>query len=348
MVGIDISDKSIKVAEVSEETTPRLRAVGWAALPAEAVQRGYVRDGQLVTQMLSEALGRAAPLAVSGKRVVASIPEIQSFVSIVEVPRMSRREMDEAVQWAAQQHLPFDLDRVYLDWQPLASTTEGKMQVLVGAAQREVVDPLLSVLDSLNLTPVALELEAQSIVRSLLPSEARDIEGVLIIDLGAVSTNIIYFDRGAMRFTTSMLEGGDVLTAALARALGVSLEEAVEKKALVGVSATAADQAVAVPLRAATRGLVERAGQVARDIVRQVGGSGLRAILLGGGAANLPGITEVFAEVLPGVPVQLGNPWTNLLPTGRENEAPLSNEDAAHFATALGLALRRPEFEYVS
>lgn len=345
MVGIDISDKSIKVAEVSEDATPRLRAVGWAALPAEAVVRGYIRDGQLVTQMLAEALERASPWAISGQRVVASIPEIQSFVSIVEVPRMSRREMDEAVQWAVQQHLPFDLERVYLDWQPLTNAPEGKQQVLVGAAQREVVDPLLAVLDSLGLTCVALELEAQSIVRSLLPLEASDIEGVLIVDLGAVSTNVIYFDRGAMRFTTSILEGGDMLTVELARSLGISAEEAAEKKALVGVSTAAADQTVAVPLRTATRKLVDRVGQIARDVVRQVGGPGLRAVLLGGGAANLPGIGEVFAEVVPGVPVQLGKVWTNLLPDGREGEAPLSKEDAAHFATALGLALRRADYE---
>lgn len=348
MIGIDISDKSIKVAEVTEEATPHLRAVGWAGLPAEAVARGYIRDGQLVAQLLSETLARAAPVAVSGKRVVASIPEIQSFVNVVEVPRMSRREMDEAVQWAVQQHLPFDLDRVYVDWQPLLGGKEGKIQVLVGAAQREVVDPLLAVLDSLNLAVVALELEAQSIVRSLLPSEARDIEGVLIVDIGAASTNIIYFDRGAMRFTTSILEGGDMLTSQLASALGVSAEAAAEKKALVGVGAQASDQAVASVLRSATAILVERVAQVARDIVRQVGGSGLREVLLGGGAANLPGISEVFAEVLPGVPVQLGNPWTNLLQAGRESEAPLSKEDAAHFATALGLALRRPEFEYIT
>lgn len=346
MIGIDISDKSIKVAEVTEDMTPRLRAVGWAALPAEVLQNGYIRDSQTVERILADALARATPQPITHTRVVASIPEIQSFVSVIEVPRMSGREMDEAVQWASQQHLPFDLDRVYLDWQPLMVTPTGKVQVLVGASRRDVVDPLLEVLDALGLTTLSLELEAQSLVRSLLPLDSQGIEGVLIVDIGAVSTNVVYFDRGAMRFST-MLEGGDMLTIQLAQALGITAEEAAEKKALVGVSVTAPDQTVAQPLRAATRALVDRVGQVARDAVRQVSGSGLRAVLLGGGAANLPGIAEVFAEVLPDVPVQLGNPWTNLLPAGREGEAPLSREDAAHFATALGLALRRPELEYL-
>lgn len=346
MIGIDISDKSIKVAEVTENASARLRSVGWAGLPAEAIQRGFIKDVELITGQLAEAMNKATPLPVEGKRIVASIPEIQSFVSVVEVPAMSRGEMDEAVQWAVQQHIPFDLDRVYLDWQPLTTLPDNKVQVLVGAAQREVVDPLLSMFDSLNLTTVALELEAQSIVRSLLPLDATDIQGVLIVDLGAASTNVIFFDRGAMRFTTSVPQGGDFLTAALSTALGITMEQAAEQKAVVGVGTQTPEQGIATPLRTVTKTLVERVGQISRDIVRQVRSvSGVQAILLAGGAANLPGITEVFAEVFPGVPVQLGNPWTNLLAAGKEQEAPLSTEDAAHFATALGLALRRPDYE---
>lgn len=338
MIGIDISDKSIKVAEVTEGATPKLRAVGWAALPAEAVVRGVVQDVEFVSNQLKSALQGASPVPAGGKKVVASIPEIQSFVSVVEVPRMSPREMDEAVPWAAAQHLPFDIGRVYLDWQELSAGAGNKAQVLVGAAQRSVVDPLLSVIDGLGLTCLALELEAQSIVRSLLPLSASDIRGVLIVDLGAASTNVIFFDQGAMRFTTSVPQGGDILTTQLAQGLGITPEEAAEKKALVGVSREAQDQTIASPLRSAAKSLVER--------VRQVVNQGtIQAILLGGGAANLPGISEVFNEVFSGVPVEMGNPWTNLLAAGSEHMAPLSGEDAAHFATALGLALRKPEYE---
>lgn len=346
MIGIDISDKSIKVAEVSEGRMPRLRAVGWGALPAEAVQRGIIKDAEMVLTQLQEVLLRSSPVPVTGKRVVASISEIQSFVSMVEVPSMSRGEMDEAVQWAVQQNIPFDLERVYLDWQPLPATDKGKVRVLVGAAQREVVDPLLYILDSLGLTPVALELEAQSIVRSLLPLSSADIQGVLIVDLGAVSSNIIFFDQGSMRFTASVPEGGDLLTTKLAGILQIPPEMAAERKALVGVSRQAADQTVAEPLRAAMKALLTHVAQVSREVVRQVGGgTTIETILLAGGAANLQGLSEVFTEVMPGIPVQLGNPWTNLLAEGQEGEAPLSGEDAAHFATALGLALRRSEYE---
>jgi len=348
MIGIDISDKSIKVAQVTDDLTPELKAVSWGALSSAAVQRGRIQDPGLVAQQLQEVFERATPEPVEGKTVVASIPEVQSFVSIVEVPQMSTREMDEAVQWAVREHIPFDLERVYLDWQPLMITPEGKMRALVGAAQREVADPLLQVLDGMDLNVVGLELEGQSIVRSLLPLDPTGVNGVLIADLGASSSNVILFDQGAMRFTTSLPQGGDNLTTDLSTALQISFEEAAEKKALVGVSVQAQDQTVAAVLRASAKAMIEKIGQVARDISRQSAGAhAVQAVLLAGGGANLPGIVEVFAEVFPSIPVQLGNPWTNLLGEGKEGGAPMSTADATHFATALGLALRRPEDEYV-
>lgn len=344
MVGIDISDRSIKVAEITNHGAPRLRSVGWGAIPAEVVQRGFIRDVDAVAQYLQDTFLRASPVPITGKTVVASIPEVQSFISVIEVPPMSGREMDEAVRWAVRGNLPFDLERVYIDWQPLGVTPAGKTQVLVGAAQREVVDPLLQVLDGLELRVVGLELEGQSIVRSLLPVDSSGIDGVLIVDLGATSTNLIFFNQSAMRFTTSVPKGGDDLTTALAGELSIPFEQAAEQKALVGVSAGAQNQQMAGVLRTATRELVERISVVARDVSQ---GTRLQAILLAGGAANLPGIVEVFAEAFPGVPVQAGNPWTNLLAVEDSDKAMLSPEDAIHFATSLGLALREPEEEYV-
>lgn len=346
MVGIDISDRSVKIAEVDHShETPRLRTVCWAPLQATAIRRGFIQDVSTVAAQVQQAFTRCSPVPVEDNMVVASIPETKTFVRVIELPKMKAHEMDEAVQWAVRQHIPFDLDRVYLDWQPLVSRAieDNRQQVLVGAAQRDVVDPLLQVLDSLQLNVVGLELEAQSIVRSLLPREADDVHGVLIVDLGAAATNVIFFDEGAMRFTTSVAMGGDDLTNQLAHTLHIEPSLAAEKKAMIGVSSAASDQETASALRVSTLELVQKVGRVADEMTAQSQiDHSIRAILLTGGSANLAGIVEVFGEIFPRVPVQLGNPWTNLLGEDEQKRAPLSTADAAHFSTALGLALRSP------
>lgn len=344
MIGVDISGRSIKAAEVIHgRRSLILRNASWASLAPEAIRRGVIQNVPIVVKALKKAL---VDISTDANDVVASIPEVQSFVRVLELPVMGEAEMNEAVQWAIRRHIPFDLDHVYVDWELLSDEKkEGQCHVLVGAAQRAVVDPLLEVFDTLGLNVVALELEAEAVVRCLLPrvaGESRDIRGVLLIDLGATSTNVVFFDRGAMRYTASIQSGGDDLTQRLADALKLTLPAAVEKKARVGLHETGRDDAAVVKvLRDTLRDLILRVERIVREMSVQLSAEqSIRAILLSGGGANLPGISELFGSVFPGVSVQLGNPWTNLSRARRGRTARLTTEDALHFATAFGLAER--------
>ncbi|HBE90733.1 MAG: hypothetical protein A3E37_03095 [Candidatus Andersenbacteria bacterium RIFCSPHIGHO2_12_FULL_46_9] len=350
MIGIDLSDRSIKIVEIRGDDNPTLRTLCWSPLVPNLLRRGVVQDVALVSEALKEAMLKCSPTPVEGGDVVASIPEVQSFVRVLEVPVMSEREMDEAVQWAVRRHIPFDLDRVYIDWEELelASGQPQHKQVLVGAAQRDVVDPLLTVLDSLGFNVVALELEAQAVMRCLLPrdiKENRDIRGVLVIDLGATSTNVILFDQGAMRFTASIQVGGDDLTQQLAHDMNLSPVEAMEIKAKVGAGFTKENPAAAQALESATLNLARMVERAVQEMTVQLPREQrVRTILLTGGNANLVGIKELFGSVFTNIPVQYGNPWTNLQQEKKRTSLNLTIGDAMHFTTAIGLALRQVDY----
>ena len=162
----------------------------------------------------------------------------------------------------------------------------------------------------------------------------------MIIDIGATSTNVIFFDRGSIRFTTSVQRGGDDLTQQLAQTLKIAPQQAAETKAQVE-----GDVAVAETLNAAVLSLIQQISQVLQDMARKFSmGEGVRAMLLSGGSANLPGIIDLFTHVFPGIPIQLGNPLINLMAESGKSDMPISQEDATHFATAIGLALRNVDF----
>lgn len=350
MIGIDLSDRSIKIVETRGDDNPVLRTLCWSPLAPNLMRRGVVQDVALVSEALKQAMTKCAPIPVEGGDVVASIPEVQSFVRVLEVPIMSEHEMDEAVQWAVRRHIPFDLDRVYIDWEELElpSALPQHKQVLVGAAQRDVVDPLLTVLDSLGFNVVALELEAQAVMRCLLPKdveETRDIRGVLVVDLGATSTNVILFDQGAMRFTASVQLGGDDLTQQLAHEMSLNLSQAMEIKAKVGAGFTKGDPQAAKSLQNSTLNLARMVERAVQEMTVQLPREQrVRTLLLTGGNANLPGIRELFGSVFTGIPVQFGNPWTNLQQEQKRTGLNLSIGDAMHFTTAIGLALREVDY----
>ena len=61
--------------------------------------------------------------------------------------------------------------------------------------------------------------------------------------------------------------------------------------------------------------------------------------MLCGGGANLKGFSGFLSSQLE-IPVEIGNPWINILPKDRKNKSQLSFEESLRYATALGLALR--------
>ncbi len=343
MIGIDISDRSIKIASVTSGSSREFRTVCWSPLEPDLIKRGIIQDVPKLVQELQKTCTKCSPFPVEGKDVVVSIPERQSFVRVLDLPLMSDAEIDEAVGWAIRKDLPFDLDRVYLDWQPIAGATSANIrQVVVGAAQKEVVDPLLAALDGAGFIVKALELEAQAMVRSLLPIDALSVEGVAICDLGATTTKVIYFDKGSMRFTLALPTGGDQLTATLVEKFGLSPEAALEKKSIIGILAREGnDGEIAYALREAVLSLLTQVQSGIQSALSQLSAtSGLRGILLSGGGANLPGIRDAFSEVFPGIPVDVGNPLINLSSVGKRGTVAVTPQDASHFVTAIGLALR--------
>lgn len=122
MIGLDLSDKSVKIVEIADEKYPVLNNLCWAPIPEELLTDGIVQDVALVTDALKKAMNSCSAGTIKRGKVVASIPEVQSFVRVLQVPEMSQSEMDEAVQWAVRRHIPFDLEKVYIDWEDLNRT----------------------------------------------------------------------------------------------------------------------------------------------------------------------------------------------------------------------------------
>ena len=86
--------------------------------------------------------------------MVASIPETQSFLRVIELPVMNEDEMDEAVPWEVARHIPFGLENVYIDWQSVGGghkAARGRMELRGGAPQKKLEDPMLQIIQNLEL-----------------------------------------------------------------------------------------------------------------------------------------------------------------------------------------------------
>jgi len=340
MIGIDISDQSVKMVQLSADSgVRRLQSYCWHSVDEGIIERGIIQEPKRLEQILVKTFEQCRLTPDVDDAVVASIPETQSFLRVIEVPSMSDDETDEAIKWEVAQHIPFGLENVYIDWQPIASghkAADGRREVLVGAAQKKVIDPLLGVLHGLGLDAAALELESQGIVRALISPELKDKQGLLIVDLGGTATNVVIHDHGAMRFTASLQHGVSRISNVLPEG---------DKEVLAMPKNEDMSEEVANRVAEATRPAQEELVMEIRGIVEFYNGIDaqheVQEILLTGGGANYPGLDSVVVKYFDDVHVQRGNPWVNILQEAKTKKTPMSLRESVHFSTALGLALRK-------
>jgi len=92
--------------------------------------------------------GACFPQRASKQRsVVTAVGGRDVIVKKIQMDRMKEGDAREVIRWEAEQHVPFDMANVELDFQILDPDAEGlQMNVLLVAAKRELVDSRTSLL----------------------------------------------------------------------------------------------------------------------------------------------------------------------------------------------------------
>lgn len=338
MVGIDISDQTIKIVQLWGKHTKRLTCNYLHVLPPNIVVNGVVVDAAAMKRELTKALALCGRGYKKRDTIVASIPETQSFLRVVEIPQMNEDEIGEAVQWEIAQHVPFGIENVYIDWQPSETSdhpvAKGHQEVQVGAAQKRVVDALYGVMNDVGLDVAAFELESQAIVRALVSSQWHQKQGVLIVDIGSTATNVIVYDQGATRFTASIAQGVVSLISSLSP---YDSKLVLEKLHVLPTDMMGRIREAMTPtlekLVTDIHGIVDFYNST--DVKHEV-----REIIVTGGGSNLPSLDETFLKHFDDVHIQRGNPWVNILSGSHTMHPPMDINESVRYTTALGLALR--------
>ena len=164
-VGLDIDGRYLAAAQV--ESGRVVRGVS-LELPA-----GLVADGEVVNRDgLAEALRNFVAETGLPKSVRLGVANQQIVVRVVELPRIEdEKQRDAAVRFQAAEAIAMPLDEAVLDHQ-VAGYTEApdgspRMQVVLVAARRSMVEALLEAAKQAGLKPEGIDLDAFALVRTL-------------------------------------------------------------------------------------------------------------------------------------------------------------------------------------
>jgi type IV pilus assembly protein PilM len=331
-IGIDIDRGSIKAVQISSSGGGYvLQHVGYHRLPPGTIIEGEVADHDLLAAEIKEFWdahsfkGKAVTIGVSNQKVV---------VRLLDFPHMEPDDLQGAISFEAQDHIPMPLDEAVLDYVVLGPREERSDldRVLVVAAQREMISRYTSAVRTSGLRPAGVDVKALSLTRSTLPDPFFGEDGaVLLLDVGAEITNLVVADQGNPVLTRFVPVGLGDFVAAVAELTDLPEDEA-ERQALNSrvrlgneheeVEETQAepeedtfDPALAYDVR---RGLENAAQALADEVQRSIehhrsqeSAREVSRVLISGEAALIPGLDRYLGELLS-VPTGRGNPVEKL------------------------------------
>src|SRR5262249_12470315 len=131
--GLDIGTSSIKAVELTPSKTGyALRSCAMVPLARDVIAEGSIRKPSAVTGAIKECVGKAG---IAGGTAVISVAGRDSIVKRVPLPKVSPKELADAIMLEAEHHIPFAIDDVFLDYQVVGETANS-MSVLLVATKK--------------------------------------------------------------------------------------------------------------------------------------------------------------------------------------------------------------------
>ena len=225
-VGLDIGSGLIKLVAISHASGgPVITKVAFATVGNDAIVEGEVMDPAIVADAIK---GLLASAGIKTKKVVTAVGGRDVIIKKIAMDRMKEPEAREVIRWEAEQHVPFDMDNVELDFQILDPEGEGlQMTVLLVAAKRELVEHKLALLSDVGLEPAIIDVDAFALHNAFELNYPEAMRGVVgLVNIGHETTNINILDEGVPVLTRDIPIGTRRFKEDLQRERGLSADEA--------------------------------------------------------------------------------------------------------------------------
>jgi type IV pilus assembly protein PilM len=168
LVGLEIEAGSIAATEVSVNGSTEVTGHAIAPLESGIFNEGEVADpealGDALKALFAEhKLSRSVRVGIANQRVAVRSLQLPSIAD--------KNELDAAVRFQAQDHIPMPLEQAVLDWEVVGHSAgsggEPLIQIVAVAARREMLEMTMTALERAGLRPVGIDLSAFGMTRAL-------------------------------------------------------------------------------------------------------------------------------------------------------------------------------------
>lgn len=347
-LGIDIGTGQIKIVELQKNKDHfelKNYAVWTLAVDSDEVIQASSLNmlEEDVAKHLKNLLKKSG---IKSKEAVMSLPAFSAFSTVVEMPKMLPKELNQAIEFEARHYIPIPLKEVHLDWAIIRDSAGGtvdkmdninkptkntqKQEVLIAAVPNDLLNKYEGIARRSGIKLKVLELETFALTRVLASGIS---EPVLIIDLGKRSTSLNIVEQEVVFLSRNLDTASNEISRSIANSLGISFERAENIKKTIGMSGDANIKRVI----SVTLDMIINEAERIQDTYYQKYQKKPAKVILSGGSSNLKGLKEYLTERLK-MEVELGNPWKKVsYPPLLE---PALRDFSSTLSIATGLAMR--------
>ncbi len=342
LLGLDISSSSVKLVELTRDSSGKLVLERCAIEPLE---RGWITDGNVEKfDEVAEAVRRVVKKSgTRTKNVAMALPPSAVITKKIILPGgMSEAELEIQVESEANQYIPFSLDEVSLDFCVIgpSPTSAGDVEVLIAASRKEKVQDRQGLAEAAGLKPIVIDVEsyasrlAATRLIDNLPNKGVDTM-VALFEVGAYTASMQVLRNGEVLYDRDQAFGGAQLTQLIVRQYGFSVEEAESKKR----NGDLPDDYSSSVLRPFVDSMAQEIGRALQFFFTSTPYSRVDYVFVAGGSAALPGLTEAVTQHTS-FACSIVDPFDGMEIGAGVREKRLRRE-APSYLTSCGLAMRR-------
>jgi type IV pilus assembly protein PilM len=342
LVGLDIGSSSVKAVELSRKGgTLQLLNLGYENLQTDTIVDGQIMELNNVSNVISNIFSEHQ---IRTNRVAAGVSGHSVIVKNIVLPQMSEDELQESFSWHAEEHIPFDIADVNLDYQLTGNSSES-LHVLMAACKSDKIANVKQAIQLAGKQPIIIDVDAFALQNCYEANYQPKVgEIVALLNIGASTMNINILNGTRSVFARDASVGGSQYTSLLQKELGLSFEQAEAVKRGSPIPEGIEERPIQ-PIIETVSDILALEVRKTMDFYRATAAEGeaaIQKILLAGGGSKLPGLGEYLAKRFE-IPVEVFDPFRQIQVDPAKFDPDYMREIVSEMAVAVGLALRGVE-----
>lgn len=332
--GLDIGSGFVKLVAIDHsKAEPEVVGITMSPMMPDAIVEGEVMDPALVSETVRTAVSDAG---LSKAKIVAAVGGHDVIIKKIQTDRLDEKEAREVIRWEAEQHVPFDMEAVRLDFEILdPEGTDPSMSVLLVAAKKELVEGRVALLNDAGVDPSLLDVESFALHNAFERNHQDALTGLVVLaNVGYETTNVNLLEDGVPVLVRDIPFGSRRLREALQREKRLTADEAAAviegRQQIDDLPAFVAERVEELAVG------IERASAF---VLAQSNANAMGRVFVAGGGARVPGLVNALGTRL-GVRTDVANPLERVRLKPDVMQTMPVDEAGPMLMLAVGLALR--------